>query len=222
MPRLNPRSRREGERRVPRGESMSYWIKRIADAVAAVNKEPWLESIFEAEGCREGWMQGELYLRHATADGLKVNSLRIGHRAKADLSAHLGVDSNTGGIVRQGVNPMIGEIKMLRSTFLPKNITGRARTLKDFGALPLRRGRRCVDLAFANRHGGAWGLVPDFMRLRAAHVPRGTERLLVLVAHTGAEEPSAVGSALKEITFDASSEVTRRLGDWGFVRVWSL
>lgn len=201
---------------------MSYWINRIADSIAAANKGAWLRQIFEAEGCREGWLQGELYLRHAADDGLKVNSLRIGPRAKADLSAHLSEDPNTGEIARLGGNPMIGEIKMLASTFQTKTITGRAGTLKDFGALPLRRGRRCVDLAFANRYGSTWGLVPDFMRLRAAQVPRGTERLLVLVAHTGSEEPSAVGSALKEITFDASSEVTRRLGDWGFVRVWSL
>jgi hypothetical protein len=59
------------------------------------------------------------------------------------------------------------------------------------------------------------------VRLTEADLPTGTENL-VLVDDTSSSQNDGIRSDLEQIDFDARSELNLRIGNWGFVRVWSL
>jgi len=66
------------------------WLELLVKFFEA-HSEP-LGEIFDADGCREGWLHGELFrcfrFRHGF-NSFKVNSLRIGVNRKADFSVNI-------------------------------------------------------------------------------------------------------------------------------------
>ncbi|MCI0365518.1 MAG: hypothetical protein L0219_16770 [Phycisphaerales bacterium] len=80
---------------------MIDWLAFFADAIAAV-QDP-LAVVLRATGCREGWLQGELF-RAGREHGLRVNDYKLGNGKKADLSAPA----------------MIAEIKIVGADYQPK------------------------------------------------------------------------------------------------------
>jgi len=81
------------------------WMGFFADAVDKIHKD-LAEVVVNAAGCREGWLQGELFLA-GRERGLRVNECAIGHRKKADLSFG---DPPT----------MVAEIKIIGAGYFPK------------------------------------------------------------------------------------------------------
>jgi hypothetical protein len=194
----------------------SYWQSRLLNSIQEMTKR--LRCVFDAEGCREGWLQGELYLRHR--ERVRVNSIPIAYRAKADLSADLDVKPR---VRICGPQPMVAELKVLAASFQTKTITGGA--IKPFRRLPKVNGRRRVTKSAASKslRRGPWGLIPDYLRLLEAKVPPRTEKLLVLVALTDVDEQDNwIGAELESVDFQAKSFVGQLLGNWGFVRIWRV
>ena len=83
---------------------MHDWLNFFASTIEAV-QEP-LSIILTASGCREGWLQGELYRAGRQYD-LRVNEHALGGRQTADLSC--------------GETPdMLAEIKIVGADYFPK------------------------------------------------------------------------------------------------------
>ena len=72
-----------------------------------------------AEGCREDWLQGEMF-RQSEDENFMVNSYKICDRGKA-LDLH-GVRPRTSS----SLQAMVGEIKIIATSFQNKNIAGRS------------------------------------------------------------------------------------------------
>jgi hypothetical protein len=197
----------------------SYWQSRLLNSIRDREMTKRLRWVFDAEGCREGWLQGELFLSHRKRVG--VNLIPIaGRRTKADLSADLDVEPR---VRICGPHPMVAELKVLAASFQPKTITGGA--IKPFRRLPEVNGRRRVTKSAASKSlsCGSWGLIPDYRRLLEAKVPPRTEKLLVLVALTDVDEQDNwIGAELESVDFQAKSFVGQLLGNWGFVRIWRV
>jgi hypothetical protein len=191
----------------------SYWQSKLINSIGDMTER--LHRIFDAERCRESWLQGELFLSHR--ERVDVNLIPIaGRRTKADLSADLKVES--GHVVRSGLRPMVAELKVLAASFQRKMITGGA--IKPFRRLPIVNGRRFLTESDARSlRDGPWGLVPDYLRLLDTEVPPRTEKLLVLAALTDVDERY---DDLKPVHFEAKSFLERPLGKWGFVRIWRV
>jgi hypothetical protein len=86
------------------GSSMPNWLKFFETTIKAI-REP-LSVVITASGCREGWLQGELFRAGRRYD-LRVNEHRLPERQTADVSC--------------GDRPdMLAEIKIVGAGFLPK------------------------------------------------------------------------------------------------------
>jgi len=83
---------------------MPNWLTFFVDTIEAINAP--LAVVLKASGCREGWLQGELYRAGREYD-LRVNECALGHRQTADLSC--------------GEKPdMFAEIKIVGANYYPK------------------------------------------------------------------------------------------------------
>ncbi len=167
---------------------------------------PNLGVVLNAVGCREGWLQGELY-RHLVAQDLdfQVNSYKLGPRKKADLYGIRPV-------------PMIAELKVFGvEGFYNKNLDGRSnidiyRTSKSDTRIDL------TDEHLQRVHPSVDSLIRDYQRLRD-HPSRDTEKYLILALHLKGEPDSfgqtvrAVRISINEWTFDYPSVM---------VRVWAI
>jgi hypothetical protein len=65
------------------GASMQDWFKFFEDSIEAVHEH--FAVILKAAGCREGWLQGELFRAGRKFD-LRVNEFSLGNRQTADVS----------------------------------------------------------------------------------------------------------------------------------------
>ena len=83
---------------------MTDWLHFFVQAIESIH-EP-LSVVLRASGCREGWLQGELF-RAGRAYDLRVNEYSLGGRQTADLSC--------------GEGPaMLAEIKIVGADYYPK------------------------------------------------------------------------------------------------------
>src|SRR5450631_4281828 len=114
----------------------SYWQSRLIDSIEETMRAQRLRSVFDAGGCREGWIQGEVYLQHRAR--LCTNWVPIAPRARADLSADLEVGTDK-RVHQCGPRPMVAEVKMLSASFQVKTITGGA--IRPFRNIPPMTGR---------------------------------------------------------------------------------
>jgi hypothetical protein len=80
------------------------WIRFFTDTIDAIH-EP-LAVVLTASGCREGWLQGELY-RAGRAYDVRVNEYSLGSRQTADLSCGDAPD-------------MLAELKIVGADYFPK------------------------------------------------------------------------------------------------------
>jgi hypothetical protein len=79
---------------------LKFFVKTIGDI-----KNP-LSVVLSASGCREGWLQGEIFRAGRKYD-LRVNEFRLGKRQTADISCGKGPS-------------MLAEIKIVGANYLPK------------------------------------------------------------------------------------------------------
>lgn len=169
-------------------DEMTRFFKVHADSVS---------EIFDASGCREGWLQGELfrYFRKRKRP-IDVNTYRYPNGGIADLSA-------------VGPPPMVGEIKLLGGGYQSKVITGGGlRSFLSFeGTIRRTHGRQ-----FSR---GSFGLLPDYTRLTAV---RTRQRLLVLVIDQQSEGP--LSPILETISFDGDHN--KISCGRGIARIWKL
>jgi hypothetical protein len=83
---------------------MDDWLKFFVDTIGSINER--LAVVVNAAGCREGWLQGELFI-FGREHGLRVNRYSLGHRQTADLSCGEAPD-------------MVAEIKIVGAHYFPK------------------------------------------------------------------------------------------------------
>lgn len=177
------------------------WQKLLAEFFELHAKA--LGEIFDAMGCREGWLQGELFRWfrfHGGFDTFAVNSLQIGNSKKADFSA-------------ESPTRVVGEIKLLGYDYQPKTITGGS--IKPFLNRidqPITAADRSIILG--------WGLIQDFFRLLDFAAQEKRDALLVLVIDERSQRDLSLARALRGINFVRPSTDIRFPA--GVVRIWSV
>ncbi len=162
-----------------------------------------LAQVLDAPGCREGWLQGELFREFRDVPGFRINMRRAGSTGVPDLACG---------------REMIGELKILGSGYQRKCITG--------GALRPFLVRRSEEVGRADRGAlslGNWGIIPDYFRLCDARgLASGAERLLILVADVQPGDAGDVVAALESIRFKCRSPPVEISMTRGFVRLWDV
>jgi hypothetical protein len=184
------------------------WIDHFKLAFDAIQGP--LSSVFDAESCREGWLQGELYRRLVAHD----KQFRVNHyvlpapdgskRPKADL---------------YGENParMVAEMKILGTFgYYQKNIDGNS-NINAY--LPSDSSSR-VDVTqdhLDRVNSGVSSVLRDYQRLKS--ITDDVEKYLILVIRTD-EKPDRFGKAILAIRC-SMAETTFEYPKFT-VRVWRL
>src|SRR5580693_5967018 len=83
---------------------MIDWLKFFIETLESIHDQ--LAVVLMASGCREGWLQGELF-RAGREHNLRVNEYDLGDRQTADVSCGDGPD-------------MLAEIKIVGADYFPK------------------------------------------------------------------------------------------------------
>jgi hypothetical protein len=83
---------------------MIDWLTFFVLTIEAIQKP--LSEVLQASGCREGWLQGELF-RAGQKHNLRVNEYHLDNRQTADVSCGDGPD-------------MLAEIKIVGADYFPK------------------------------------------------------------------------------------------------------
>jgi len=169
--------------------------------------------VLDASGCREGWLQGELFRRSPDQDFAVNTYSYTGLRGKADLEG-----------LRPGMAgdeaPMVAELKVIGGFFAKKCLDGRNWT--DDAMLDTYRpgpdGRTRPMLEQVNRASGH-SILADIRRLRT--VTNRPYRYMILVRpYHGAG--TALGLILERLKL-AEREETWCYPNHGFdVRMWSI
>jgi hypothetical protein len=143
-----------------------------------------LAVVLNAEGCREGWLQGEFYRHFRTPEnGFRVNCSYGGSRTKHDLFCERPIQ-------------MAAELKVYGlSGYYTKNLCGQS-NISQF--LPgTDEARRFLSLDEIERLEPAAGsYLADVLRLR--RLPESLERYMILVLQK-ANEPDGFGRAISAI-----------------------
>jgi hypothetical protein len=219
------------ERATPKADASrwsapSYWRRELrrffhprADA---------LDQVFEADGCREGWLQGEMFLHF---HGRRGPMVRFNHQAlkdgcKADIAAYRpSVETKDGKERSVQSLVMVGELKMLKVDYQEKNLTGRhadAKLLRE----RLEKSRRRTflirddagtNLSVSYKHKS---LYRDYIRLVTFESLPPVVRVLVLVLNLRGTENDA-GFLLKKVKFEQKSYVLLKT-DTLLVKAWFL
>ncbi|WP_417559943.1 hypothetical protein [Marinomonas sp.] len=169
-------------------------------------------AVMYAEGCREGWLQGEMF-RQSEDEDFMVNSYKIGSRGKA-LDLH-------GFRPRSSSSPqtMVGEIKIIATSFLNKNIAGRS-NISEF----IKSDKTIVTQSHLDSvHPKEGSLLKDIVRLKGI-LDQDIEKYMILVIPE--YESDEVNVNLKKALFGveiSSIHVKREYPDDHFsVRIWKI
>lgn len=156
-----------------------------------------IDEIFDASGCREGWLQGEMYRYFKTRRPIDVNTFAYPLGGKADISA-------------SAPTAMVAEVKLLGGDYQRKVLTGGA-----LGPLLAMRGtiRRHHRAKLAL---GSFGLIPDYKRLTSV---RSKERILILVVDKHSH--GDLSELLRKIHFHGECQEVDRGGRM-LARLWQL
>jgi hypothetical protein len=156
------------------------WSDRFSVLFAEIARP--LAVVLNADGCREGWLQGEFY-RHFRPqyDGFRVNYSYGSGRVKHDLYCPV-------------PNEMVAELKVYGMRgYLNKNLCGQS-NIKRF--LPATAGTR-VNLSREEIDRlGASGYLADVCRLQ--RLPDSLERYMILVLQK-ADDPDDFGQAIAAV-----------------------
>jgi len=180
------------------------WVKWLEGFFRA--RQHRLAAVLSARSCREGWLHGEMVgWFQKDHPSFRVNEMSIGRRKTVDIAFC--------------EKPrMVGEVKVIGGGHQSKVITGVARGLHE---IERRLQTPIGDPDWGAPWLGAWGLVPDYFRLRRAQLDGRWERLLVLVADVTMEDDGTLARVLREIRFDGP----RPRQFWlrrGYVRIWRV
>lgn len=164
-----------------------------------------IATVMRVSGCREGWLQGELY-RAFHHQKLALNSYPLGRRRTADFCC------------AEPHRKMVGELKIIAADHQSKMFFGSRggrlrKILPKLAKWPI--GRRFKSYASTGS-----GIVPDYYRLSRVR-GTGTERLLILLTDANANSTTALGKALHSFKFDVDDLPPVPLGDWT-VRMWHV
>jgi len=131
---------------------------------------PDLAVVLNAKGCREGWIQAELFRRLSRSDpAFSVNSYKLSKGKTADLHG-------------EKPTPMLAEIKVLGTEgYYHKNLAGCSNLSLFMPANEQDRVELC-DEHLAVVDNAVDSLLRDFIRLKSA--PASFERFLILVLQT--------------------------------------
>ncbi|ACY15382.1 hypothetical protein [Haliangium ochraceum] len=181
---------------------LAYWIDGLRGFFREV--EPRLKEMLDASGCREGWLQGEMFLHfRARDDYFYVNEERLSQEAgrrgrKADFSAYPSHDDNA-------ALWMIGELKVLGMRGYQRKVLGLS--LQPF-LERLARGEVQLSVDELREDPGTWGLVGDYWRLQNVEADEEVPRLLVLVLDVRhANQADDLGKVLHALEFDPPAQV---------------
>lgn len=182
------------------------WAATILDLIADFKGE--LAEVLKASGCREGWLQGELF-RRLRAKGIQdVQTNEYPYAGNVRARADLWVPGK-----------MVAEIKVLGDCgFLPKVIDGSTsiQRLRENYHPREAGGRRIITKELVENSLGS-SLLWDFKRL--SRVEDRFERILLLILQK-TDQPDDVGRALHALQM-SGQEITKDLG--GFVaRAWTV
>jgi len=163
-----------------------------------------LSEVLDAAGCREGWLQGELYRwfhKQPQYSRFRVNSLNIGQRRTADFDADTPI-------------PLVGELKIIGKFYERKCITG--------GSLAAVMGRLDYPICAGDRQLvlGPWGLIPDFFRLLDFAINDNRAAFLILIIDDEGVPEGDLGRALRGINF--LSQATEIPFKRGVIRIWDV
>jgi len=167
---------------------------------------PSLAVVLNAAGCREGWLQEELYRQLANQDpDFQVNTYELGPGKRADLHGIRPV-------------PMIAELKVFGDRgFYNKNLDGRSNI--DIYQTPMADAR--IDLTpehLGRVHPSVDSLLRDYQRLRE-HPSKDIEKYLILVLHLSGK-PDRFGQAVRAIRI-SNNELTFHYPNV-LVRIWAV
>lgn len=170
--------------------------------------------VLYAEGCREGWIQGEMY-RQSTDENFMVNSYKLkNHRGTVDLCGEQPAGSDT-------KQPMVAEIKIIAPSFLQKNIDGNHNIDKYLQNNVIKINNE--SLAGVNLKEGS--LLKDVVRLKSIDDNEGLERYMILIIPEYEEE--TVNPKLKTVLenielSDCVSHLTFVEDHHFQVKIWKL
>lgn len=189
---------------------LDYWVDGLKSFFEHVETD--LAAMLDANGCREGWLQGEalLFFRNR-GDAFYVNYERLSVSTKADFAAY----SSHGD---DAVLWMLGEMKVLGVKGYQEKVLG----------LPIQpfidrihQGEQQLVMPPLEEARG-WGLFSDYCRLRDYQSPPQLPRLLVLVLDTRkTREADRLGRVLQAIDFDAPALVLRQT-DHFIAKCWPV
>ena len=164
-----------------------------------------LAVVLNAKGCREGWIQAELFRRLSQSDpDFSVNSYKLSKGKTADLHG-------------QKPNPMLAEVKVLGTEgYYNKNLAGCSNLALFLPANEKDRVDLC-DEHLAVVDDAVDSLLRDFGRLKSA--PANFERYLILVLQTSGVADT-FGKAISAIRVTAN-ETTLSYPEV-LVRIWRI
>jgi len=168
--------------------------------------------VMYAVGCREGWLQGEMF-RQSLDEHLEVNSYKIeGSRKALDLQSF-------GPRTEYPPKAMVGEIKIIATSFDNKNIAGRSNIsqfISDDGVIITQN-----HLESVNHKEGS--LLKDVVRLKGV-TQEHIEKYMILVIPE--YELDKINFKLKKALFSiqiSSDHVQRDYPNDHFsVRIWKV
>ena len=183
------------------------WISELKDFFNDCTKA--LAEVLDVCGCREGWLQAEMFRwfnTHKRYETFLVNSLKIAPRKKADFSLE--------GRNPIGRNPIVGEIKIIGADYQNKCITGGGikPVLNKLDA-PIKSSDKKLCI-------GSWGLIPDFFRL--INFAKGSDfrAYMVLVVDDPENACTSIAEVLRKINFIGRSTDISFVR--GVVRIWRI
>lgn len=164
-----------------------------------------LEDVLRAQGCREGWIQGEVFRHFNTNLHLPFycNVHPVPWGRTADFSAYVSKSNDAETL-------FVAELKVLGvSNYLPKNVTGRAADVSWLHRRLRRDGRVMVTNNAVMRRSTAYresSLVRDYFRIIDMPEPTSVVRALMLVLDLRGE-PDACGEVLRSIEFEKPARI---------------
>lgn len=175
----------------------------IKDAFASF--EGSLNEILNATGCREGWLQGELFRYYRRVDpAFSVNTFALGNGKKADLHGTLPEE-------------WVAELKIYgQAGYFHKNIYGYSDISEFLPSSPEQR----VDVTQQHLdavHPKEGSLLKDCLRLRG--IKSVQHKFMVLVIHKY-DPPDDFGLAISAIRL-SQAEVTFDYSDF-LLRIWRI
>ena len=165
-----------------------------------------ISTILDAYGCRENWLQGEIYRWFKFKKSLAKFSINDTIVPEGKIKFDFVVKTRI---------PAVGELKVLGGNYNTKVITGGAlRPALNHLVLPLTKKDRHLNI-------GQWGLIHDFFKLYDFSKKVKCEAYLVLLADISQQDnSSSLSNVLDKINFIKESTNLPLLR--GRVRMWQI